>query len=135
MLLYLHNMANSTFIDIQDILGSYSKDVDDALYEEAEKIAKDGVQELKNTSPVNKKNTKNKGRYKRGWRMEIERGFGSVEATIYNKTDYQLTHLLEHPHLKRNGGVTTPQVHIAPVEERCIKDFEEKLTRKIEAGL
>lgn len=135
MLLYLHNMAYSSLIDIEDILGSYSKEVDDVLYEEAEKIAKNGVQELKNTSPVNKKNTKNKGRYKRGWRMEIEKGFGSVEATIYNKTDYQLTHLLEKPHLKRNGGITTPQVHIAPVEERCIKDFEEKITRKIEAGL
>ena len=135
MLLYLHNMAYSSLIDIEDILGSYSKEVDDVLYEEAEKIAKNGVQELKNTSPVNKKNTKNKGRYKRGWRMEIEKGFGSVEATIYNKTDYQLTHLLEKPHLKRNGGITTPQVHIAPVEEKCIKDFEEKITRKIEAGL
>ena len=135
MLLYLHNMAYSSLIDIEDILGSYSKEVDDVLYEEAEKIAKNGVQELKNTSPVNKKNTKNKGRYKRGWRMEIEKGFGSVETTIYNKTDYQLTHLLEKPHLKRNGGITTPQVHIAPVEERCIKDFEEKITRKIEAGL
>ena len=135
MLLYLHNMAYSSLIDIEDILGGYSKEVDDALYEEAEKIAKDGVQELKNTSPVNKKNTKNKGRYKRGWRMEIEKGFGYVEATIFNKTDYQLTHLLEKPHLKRNGGITTPKVHIAPVEEKCIKDFEEKLTRKIEAGL
>ena len=128
-------MAYSSLIDIEDILGSYSKEVDDVLYEEAVVIAKDGVQELKNTSPVNKKNTKNKGRYKRGWRMEIEKGFGSVEATIYNKTDYQLTHLLEKPHLKRNGGITTPQVHIAPVEQKCIKDFEEKITRKIEAGL
>lgn len=128
-------MANSSIIDIQEILGEYSKELDDALYEQAKEIAKDGVQDLKRISPVNKKNTRNKGRYKRGWRMEIEKGFGTVEATIHNKTDYQLTHLLEKPHLKRNGGVTTPQVHIKPVEEKCIKDFEEKITRKIEAGL
>ena len=67
--------------------------------------------------------------------MEIEKGFGTVEAVIHNKTDYQLTHLLEKPHLTRSGGITVPQVHIAPVEEKCIKEFEEKITRKIEAGL
>lgn len=128
-------MANSQIIDIKEILGTYSKELDDALYEEAQKIAKEGVQELKRTSPINKRSTANRGRYRRGWRMEIERGFGTVEATIHNKTDYQLTHLLEKPHLKRNGGITIPQVHIAPVEQQCIKDFEEKITRKIEAGL
>lgn len=128
-------MAYSSLIDIEEILGEYSKELDDALYEEAKDIAKDGVSKLKQTSPINKNNTSNRGRYRKGWRMDIEKGFGTVEATIYNKTDYQLTHLLEKPHLKRNGGITIPQVHIKPVEEQCIKDFEEKITRKIEAGL
>ena len=128
-------MAYSSLIDIEEILGEYSKELDDALYEEAKEIAKDGVSKLKQTSPINKNNTSNRGRYRKGWKMEITKGFGTVEAEIYNKTDYQLTHLLEKPHLKRNGGITIPQVHIKPVEEQCIKDFEEKITRKIEAGL
>lgn len=128
-------MAYSSLIDINEILGTYSKELDDMLYEEAKEIAKDGVQELKNTSPINQRNTTNKGRYKKGWRMELEKGFGYVEAEIHNKTDYQLTHLLEKPHLKRNGGLTIPKVHIAPVEQKCIKEFEEKITRKIEEGL
>lgn len=128
-------MAYSSILDIQEILGEYSKSLDDALYEEAQEIAKEGVQELKNTSPINQKKTSNRGRYRRGWRMDITKGFGWVEAEIYNKTDYQLTHLLEKPHLKRNGGVTIPKVHIAPVEQKCIREFEDKITRKIEAGL
>lgn len=128
-------MATSSLIDIQKILGTYSKELDDALYEEAQRIAKEGVQELKNTSPINQKNTTNKGRYRKGWRMEIEKGFGTVQATIYNKTDYQLTHLLEKPHLLRNGQVSTPKVHIKPVEEKCIREFEEKITKRIEEGL
>lgn len=128
-------MAYSSIIDIKEILGEYSKELDDTLYEQAKEIAKEGVQDLKRTSPVNKNNTQNKGRYKRGWRMDIEKGFGTVQAVIHNKTDYQLTHLLEKPHLKRNGGITIPQVHIKPVEEKCIKEFEDKITRKIEAGL
>lgn len=134
-MLHFHKMANSSIIDIQEILGGYSSELDDALYQEAEKIAKEGVQKLKSTSPINKKKTAHQGKYSKGWRMEIERGFGTVEATIHNKTDYQLTHLLEKSHLTRNGGKTTPKVHIAPVEEQCIKEFEERITRKIEAGL
>lgn len=128
-------MANSSIIDIQEILGEYSKSLDDALYEEAREIAKEGVKALKKASPINKKKTEHRGKYKKGWRMDITRGFGTVQAEIHNKTDYQLTHLLEKPHCKRNGDLTIPKVHIAPVEEMCIKEFEEKITRKIEVGL
>lgn len=129
-------MAYSSIIDINEILGEYSKELDDTLYEQAKEIAKDGVQDLKRTSPVNKKNTQNRGRYKRGWRMEIEKGFGTVEATIYNKTDYQLTHLLEKPHADRTGTRTIyPKEHIAPVNDRVQKEYYEKIERKIETGL
>lgn len=123
-------MANS-ILDLKEILGEYSKEIDECMYEEAKTIAKDGVNKLKATSPINKKRTKNRGRYRRGWTMTIEKGFGVVEATIHNKTDYQLTHLLEKPHLKRNGGYTTPIVHIEPVEQECIQDFERKLVERI----
>ena len=111
------------FDEIKDILGEYSKDIDNELYEEAKAIAKEGVQELKRTSPISKTKTSGKGRYRRGWRMDIDKGFGEVEAVIYNATDYQLTHLLERPHVIRNKygtwGTSKPQVHIKPVEEQC----------------
>lgn len=132
-------MAYSSILDINEILGEYSKELDDAMYEEAKAIAKDGVQELKRVSPVSPNKTSHKGKYRRGWTMDIEKGFGTVQAVIHNKTDYQLTHLLERPHVIRNKygtwGTSKPKVHIAPVEQRCIKEFEEKVTRKIEAGL
>ena len=132
-------MAYDSILDINEILGEYSKELDDTLYEQSKAIANEGVQELKRTSPVNPNKTSKKGKYRRGWRMDIEKGFGTVEATIYNKTDYQLTHLLEKPHVIRNQygrwGTSKPKVHIAPVDIQCSKEFEEKVTRKIEAGL
>ena len=46
------------------------------------------------------------------------------KITIQNKKAYQLTHLLEHSHLLRNGTKSTPISHIYPVEQKSIKEFE-----------
>lgn len=130
-------MATNTFIDLQSILGGYSKEIDDLSYEIAKEIAKEGVKEIKNASPVNVKNTQRKGSYKKGWRMDIEKGFGTVEAIIHNATDYQLTHLLERPHLKRNQfgsyGTTYPKSegHISKVQDEVSREFENELVRRI----
>lgn len=130
-------MATNTFIDLQDILGGYSKEIDDLSYEIAKEIAKEGVKEIKNASPVNVMNTQRKGSYKKGWRMDIEKGFGTVEAIIHNATDYQLTHLLERPHLKRNQfgsyGTTYPKSegHISKVQDEVSREFENELVRRI----
>lgn len=51
---------------------------------------------------------------------------------IHNKTDYQLTHLLEKGHAKRNGGRVNPEVHIRPNEERAVKEFESRIKGAIE---
>lgn len=131
-------MATSSLIDIQKILGTYSKELDDALYEEANRVAKEGTKKLRNVRTTYKVRT---GKYNKGWRMEIEKGFGTVQATIHNKTNYQLTHLLErgHDYVGRDGqrkkGAAKPYPHIAPVEQECIKEFEEKITKRIEEGL
>ena len=63
-------MASNSILDIKEILGEYSKEMDDTLYEVAKDIAKDGVQELKHTSPINKKNTAHRGKYRKGWKMD-----------------------------------------------------------------
>ena len=125
-------MATNTFIDLKEVLGGYSKEIDDLSYEIAKDVAREGVKEIKEASPTNKKDTQHKGRYKRGWRMDIEKGFGTVQATIHNAIDYQLTHLLEKEHVIRNQygtwGTYSPTKsgtkHIQPVEEKCIKTFE-----------
>ncbi len=119
---------NTSLLDITDILNDYSNEIQEAITEDAIKIANDGRDTLKNTSP------KRTGKYRKGWRVQVKKGRGFVNAIIYNATNWQLTHLLEKPHATRNGGITTPKVHIAPVEERCNKQFEIDVEHIIKNG-
>lgn len=125
-------MSKGSILDIVDILNEYSSDIQEAITEEVQSVAKRGASELKNTSP------KNTGKYARGWRVKTEKGNGYVSSTIYNATNWQLTHLLEKPHVIRNQygtwGTSRPQVHIKPVEEKCITEVERNITEIIKNG-
>ncbi len=121
-------MAVKGILEISDILNEYSSDIQEAITEEAQTVAKEAVSELKNTSP------KRTGDYRKGWRTKTIKGKGFVTSIVHNATDYQLTHLLEKPHLKRNGGMTTPKVHIAPVEEKAVKEYEKDVENIIKNG-
>lgn len=121
-------MANNSILDIKDILNDYSLDIQEAITQEAQNVAKKGVAELKNTSP------KRTGKYRKGWRVKTDKGRGFVECIIHNATDYQLTHLLEKPHALRNGGTSRPQVHIAPVEQQCVSEYQKNVESIIKNG-
>lgn len=124
----------NSILDINDILNDYSHDIQDAITEEAQRLAKEGQSKLKATSPKNKNNTSHKGRYAKGWRVKTEKGRGYVNCTIYNATDYQLTHLLENSHLTRNGGKTTAIKHIEPVHDECVENFEKSIEDIVKNG-
>lgn len=115
----------SDILEIKDILNEYSKDIQEAISDEAIRIGKDGANELKHKSP------KRSGRYARSWTTDIEKRFEGITVTIHNKKAYQLTHLLEKPHLLRNGRKSTPIVHIYPVEQKAIKEYEYKVEQII----
>lgn len=121
-------MSRDSIIDIKDILEEYSIDVQEGITNAAITIAEDGANKLKATSP------KRTGKYSRGWRVNKRTGRGFVHTTIYNATNWQLTHLLEKPHLLRNGKKSKPKVHIEPVEQKCINDFQKKVEQIIKNG-
>ena len=121
-------MANNDFSAIKDILNEYSSDIQNGITEKAFEVAEKGKNELKATSP------KRTGSYSKGWRVDKRNGKGFVHATIYNATNWQLTHLLEKSHLLRNGKKSTPKVHIAPVEEKCITEYEKDVEQVIKNG-
>lgn len=120
-------MANS-ILDINKILNGYSIEIQEAIQNDAIKVSKIGVDKLKNTSP------KRTGKYSKGWKVKTTKGNGFIQCEIHNATSWQLTHLLEKPHAKRNGGTTTPKVHIKPVEQSCISQFEKDVENIIKNG-
>jgi hypothetical protein len=108
--------------EISKYLRQYTQEVQDEVKQASDDVTKDGVKQLKSTSP------KDSGKYAKGWTRK-KQGEGYV---IHNKV-YQLTHLLEKGHAKRGGGRVAPRVHIAPVEEKMIKDFEKRIERAIKS--
>lgn len=122
---------NNNFTDIVGILDEYSKDVQEAIANAAITVANEGANELKNTSNTYKIRT---GKYNKGWRVNTKRGNGYIDCTIHNATDWQLTHLLENGHLKRNGGRTRAFVHIRPIEEKCITKYTQNVEKIIKDG-
>ena len=110
-------------------LKGFSDDISELVKEVADDVGKEAVQELKKISPKKKRKG---GRYAKGWRLKKDKlDKNRYSIKIHNKTDYQLTHLLEFGHATRNGGRTKAIPHIRPVEEKYSKEYENKLKQKI----
>lgn len=123
---------SKSILDITDILNEYSDDIKDAIMQEAETIAKKGANKLRQTSP------KNTGKYSKGWKVKTIKGKNYISSNIHNSTNWQLTHLLEKPHVIRNKngtyGISKPKVHIEPVEQECIQEYERNVENIIKNG-
>lgn len=100
------------------------KDVLDVDVSQAvQDTANEAVKELRNTSP------KRTGRYAKGWRVKMRRGYSFTQAIIHNKDRYQLAHLLEHGHALRQGGRAPAIPHIAPAEQTAKERLLEAIAR------
>ncbi len=72
------------------------------------------------------------GKYKKSWTVKTTKeNANALEVTVHSRNRYQLAHLLEFGHAKRNGGRTRAFPHIAPAEAAAA----ELLEREVEAAL
>ena len=75
---------------------------------------------------------KRTGAYSKSWTVKTQKETAnSLEVVVHSKNRYQLAHLLEHGHAKRGGGRVAGKPHIAPAEEKAIKELEEEISRKL----
>lgn len=119
---------------VMEYLNSYAEDIHDNVVEITEDCTKRAIQELKEKSP------RGKGRrttpYHLGWESKIQvKGKLKYHRVIWNKTNYQLTHLLENGHHKRTGDDWVDgKPHIEPVEQKYNQEFVDLLTKRIKEG-
>lgn len=116
--------------ELNTFLKSYKKAVDEDVVQVTDKVTKAAINELKTTSPRRKGSKTNP--YWRGWASKLKkRSSNNYTKVIWNKTNYQLTHLLEFGHVTRNGGRAKAIPHIRPVEEKYNAEFVDLLKQRI----
>ena len=118
---------------VREILDDYSVKTKRVTNDEIDKIGKEAVQKLKNTSPKRP----NGGDYAKGWAFKRYRPrSGIIDVVVHNKTHYQLTHLLENGHRIVNAygefGRYNGVKHIAPVEEWAADELPKRIERELE---
>jgi len=112
-------------------LAKYGDKVLDDVEAVTKSVTRQATSELKSRSPVGAK-----GSYARGWSHKAQRGGAyKVSETVYNRTDPQLTHLLEKPHDTGGGGhYPKNKDHtgiIADIEEEYTNKFMEEVLAKL----
>lgn len=117
-----------TFNEITMLMEEYTDEIRAGIEQVASELAESGVEELKKVSP------KRYGKYAKSWTSRATIGANFVNFKIYNAKHYRLTHLLEKGHALRDGGRTKSIVHIKPVEQRIIEEFETRVKKVIENG-
>ncbi len=72
------------------------------------------------------------GVYAKSWSVKTVRDTANtLELTVYSKNRYQLAHLLEHGHAKRNGGRVAAKVHIEPAEQKGINQLQDEIEKAL----
>lgn len=119
--------------EIMKALEGYVDDIENDVKDSTNSVIKEAKKELVQTSPRSgaARNTK----YYKGWAVKNggkTRKGRYYSKVIWNKTNYQLTHLLENKHHKRDGtGWVEAQPHIGKVQEKYGTKFADLLEEKI----
>ena len=75
------------------------------------------------------------GAYAKSWSVKkTAESSNSLQVTVHSRNRYQLAHLLEFGHAKRNGGRVAAQPHIAAAEEKGVTELEQEIERCIRNG-
>ena len=118
----IDNLAKTIMEGLQEYADVASADVKTAV----RKAGKNVKADIAANAP------KRTGAYSKSWTVKTQKETAnSLEVVVHSKNRYQLAHLLEHGHAKRGGGRVAGKPHIAPAEEKAIKELEQEITRKL----
>ena len=118
----IDNLAKTIMEGLQEYADVASEDVKTAV----RKAGKNVKAEISANAP------KRTGAYAKSWAVKTEKETAhSLEVVVHSKNRYQIAHLLEHGHAKRGGGRVAGIPHIAPAEEKAVKQLEENIMKKL----
>lgn len=115
---------------IEKILKEYEGNISSNLEQVTKEIGKKGAQAVKASARGAVKGKK----YASGWTYEVQKTRLSTSVVIYNQSHPGLAHLLEKGHANVDGGRTPARPHIAPVEEKLVKEYEEGVRNAIDTA-
>lgn len=119
-------MAKDIAAEIMQALHDYADRTVAEMQEIVEDTAKECRDQIQATAPVRT------GAYAKSWTAtKAETTSTTVRVTVRSRDHYQLTHLLEFGHAKRNGGRVAGRPHIAAARDQA----EETLERKLKEAL
>ena len=117
------NMAEAIMKELDEYSGLASDSVKTAV----KAAAKTVKTEISANAPVRT------GKYKKSWTTKTtDESSNSLHITVHSKNRYQIAHLLEHGHAKRNGGRVKAISHIAPAEEIGVEQLERDIQSALE---
>lgn len=109
---------------LKDILDDYKDNVTERTKRAVVQVAKIAQQETKAGANVRT------GKYRSGWAVKEDAVSRlRTEAIVYNRSRYQLAHLLEKGHALRGGGRVKAFPHIEPAEQHALKNMEEAVMK------
>lgn len=113
--------------EINSILAEYGDHASKCLVEVIPDVARNATKQLKATNVYKRKT----GRYNKGWTVSTDVRRTEVKSVVHNRTDYQLSHLLEFGHAKANGGRTKAFPHIAQVNDWVQEELVKKIKERV----
>ena len=72
------------------------------------------------------------GKYKKSWAAKkVQENANSLTMVVHSRDRYQIAHLLEHGHARRNGNRVAAIPHIVPAEQQGVEELKEKIERGV----
>lgn len=112
--------------ELANIINDYTRALAGNVDKAALKITQELVQDIKNNA--RSQGLHLTGDYIKGWTYKKVKDI----YVVHNRTDYQLVHLLEKPHAKRNGELKRAYPHVRPAQLVAVKKFEAAVRKAAE---
>lgn len=118
---------------LKKAMTEYSKEVGEDIAKVTRSLAGAAAKQVSMASSASFKGDGSTG-YAKGWTATNISVRSRARWKIHNAKAPGLAHLLEKGHASVNGGRVAGKIHIKPIEEKLMKDYEEAVKAVIAKG-